>query len=146
MPQFVRDKFAAQQKKREGQRLVVCVFGFTALSLDILDSLEKDTTLELHLVTRSTIEAQRAEVKGKIVSKLAAVIGKVDFWILVTPFDDELDFRNKTEENLEYIPASTALFTKEKLRELKDETTIANVCNYASSVSLSELLGLEKDV
>lgn len=67
------------------------------------------------------------------------MLGEVDFWILLTPFDDEPDFRNKTEENLEYIPSSTSIFTKDRLRRLKDETMIANMCNYSCSLALSDI-------
>ena len=59
--------------------------------------------MKVHLVTKSIIERQRAENEGKVAKDLEEVLGEVDFWILVTPFDDHSDFRNASEENLEYV-------------------------------------------
>ena len=69
----------------------------------MIESLREDPALNVHLVTKSIIEKQRAENDGKMAIDLEEIIGQVDFWICVTAFDSETDFRNETEENLEYV-------------------------------------------
>ena len=111
MVQEKRDKLV----KDKGKPLNVCVFGFSSLAKEIIESLREDVHLKVHLVTKSIIETQRAETEGIVSKDLVDIIGKVDFWILLTPYDEVLDFRNETEENLEYIPSSTSIFSKDEL-------------------------------
>jgi phosphoglycerate dehydrogenase-like enzyme len=127
-----RDKLA----KVKGKPLKVCVFGFSSLAKEIIESLREDVHLKVYLVTKSIIETQRADIDGKVARELLDVIGKIDFWILLTPYDDVLDFRNETEENLEHIPSRTSIFSKDELQLLKDECVIANMCNFPISVEL----------
>lgn len=130
----------------DARLIVVCIFGYSSLAKDILDSLDKDGRLKVVLVTRSIIEQQRAEIDAKIAVELNSVIKEVDLWVIVTPSDDEPDFRNKTEENLEFIPASTSIFSKEKIRMLKDEAMIANMCNFSCTLALSDIFSESPDV
>ena len=44
------------------------------------------------------------------------MIKKIDLWILLTPYDNEEDFRRETEDNLEYITCTDAIFSKKELR------------------------------
>ena len=92
------------------------------------------------MVTKSVVEAQRAEIDGKKAIELKLVIKKADFWILLTPFDEVLDFRNKTEENLEYIPSPSSLFSQDELLLLKDDCVLVNMCNFVRSLGLVENL------
>ena len=69
----------------------------------IIESLREDPALKVHLTCKSIIEKQRAETDGKMAIDLDAILGTIDFWICITPFDAEIDFRNETEENIEYI-------------------------------------------
>jgi len=50
------------------------------------------------------IERLRAEVDGKMpLFELQEVLSNTDFWILATPYDAVTDFKNSTEENIEFI-------------------------------------------
>ena len=69
----------------------------------------------MHLVTVSVMERLRAEIDGKQAIELKEVIKQVDFWILATPFDEVTDFKNATEENLEYVTADEPLFSRQEL-------------------------------
>ena len=68
------------------------------------------------------------------------IIDKVDFWILITPFDAEIDFRNSSEENLEYTTTSTPVFSLKQLLLLKKDCYIANMTSKGESLSIVELL------
>ena len=88
------------RKDSEHPHLVVCIFGYSQIAKQIYDSFRQDKILKVYLVTKSIIERQRAENDGKQAIELESIIGEVDFWILLTPFDGEVDFRNSSEENL----------------------------------------------
>jgi hypothetical protein len=95
----------------------------------------------VQLVTKSVIERLRAEIDGNMpLFELEDVLGTVDFWILATPFDEVTDFRNQTEENLEFITCPEPIFSEKELLALKNECYIANACNFKNSLSLVKLL------
>lgn len=57
LPELVWDHFNRQKRVREAnQKFTVCVYGYSSLAKDILDSLQNDTRLKVILVTRSVIE------------------------------------------------------------------------------------------
>lgn len=77
---------------------------------------------------------------------MSQILEKVDFWICATPYDEVSDFRNSSEEALEYITSSTPLFKKKELLKLKDGCYIANMCSYEEALGLTDLLEEVEDV
>ncbi len=128
--------------KPENQTVLnICIYGYNAYSSLIIQSLREDKNLHVQLVTKSVIERLRAEIDGNMpLFELDAVLGTVDFWILATPFDEVTDFRNQTEENLEFITCPEPIFSRKELFSLKDGCYIANLCNFSRSLSLVEHL------
>ena len=59
---------------------------------------------------------------------------------MITPFDEVTDFRNSTEENLEFMTTDTPVFTQKQLLLLKSECYIANMCTYADALDIVDLL------
>mmetsp|Transcript_15469 Transcript_15469/g.20940 ORF Transcript_15469/g.20940 Transcript_15469/m.20940 type:complete len:80 (-) Transcript_15469:1007-1246(-) len=79
-----------------------------------MESFRPDDYLKVHLLTKSVIERQRAEIDGKLaIFEIEDVIAEIDFWILLTPFDDDTDFRNLLETNLEFITQPEPIFTQQ---------------------------------
>ena len=96
----------------------------------MIDSLREDKSLKVHLVTKSIIEMLRAEVDGITTIELKEIITTVDLWVLITPYDDVTDFRNASEDNLEFITTAKPMFSQAELLELKDECHIMNLTNF----------------
>ena len=76
---------------------------------------------------------------------MAEILAKVDFWLCITPFDEETDFRNSTEENLEYVTISEPIFSRREFLLLKDECYLANMCSYPNALGLSETLEMDEE-
>ena len=68
--------------------------------------------------------------------ELQEVLSNTDFWILVTPYDQVTDFKNSTEENIEFITCAEPIFNQKELLNLKNDCYIANVCNLSQSLDL----------
>ena len=53
----------------------VCIYGYSAVARQIIDSLKKDPVLRISLVTKSVIERQRAENDGKQAIDINEIVG-----------------------------------------------------------------------
>lgn len=71
MPPFVKEKLAEKKKAGNSDKLEVCIYGYSNLAGDIIDSLWTDDELKVHLVTKSIVESQRAEIDGKTAIELS---------------------------------------------------------------------------
>ena len=145
LPHQLKLKRDALEREDSSKKLVVCIYGYSKFVKLVLDSLKEDPQLEVHLATKSIIERQRAENDGYVVVRAAEVLGRVDFWLCITPYDKETDFRNSTEENLEYVTVPEPIFSKRELLLLKDECYIANMCTYMDALGLAETLETDED-
>lgn len=86
----------ANERNFDTEPIKIAVFGYNSYARAILESYRQDPYLKVHLVTKSIVERQRAEIDGKLaIFEIEDIIGTIDFWILATPFDDELDYRNQ---------------------------------------------------
>ena len=74
------------------------------------------------------------------------IIGKIDFWILLTPYDEFSDDRNLMEANLEYPTVAQPLFDSYQILNMRDECYILNMCNYPNVLDLNEKLGGMEDI
>ena len=119
------------------KKINICIYGYNAYSKLIIESFRDDKYLNVSLVTKSVIERLRAEIDGKMpLFELQEVLSNTDFWILVTPYDQVTDFKNSTEENLEFITCAEPIFNQKELLNLKNGCYIANVCNLSQSLDL----------
>ena len=89
-------------REDEPKPIHVCIYGYSNLAKEIYESLRDEELLQVHITTRTVIERQRSEIDGKLAVELNDIIGKIDFWILLTPYDEFSDDRNLMEANLEY--------------------------------------------
>jgi len=143
LPEPVQERIDRMKRDatRESHKLVVCIFGYNSYVRQVLESLRDNDDLDINLVTRSVIERERAQLDGtQAIFELEDIISDVDFWIVATPSDEVPDFRNEQEANLDFLTHCGPVFAQSELLMLKDDCFVVNVCNFARSLDLAELL------
>ena len=84
-----REKQNTERDQDQGP-LLMAIYGYNTFAKAMLQSLSLCEHLQVHLLAKTVIEKERAEHDGflEYISDVKEILPKVDFWLLVTPFDD----------------------------------------------------------